>query len=58
MIQNLNYMYSSLDSNSKCVSSTIKYIGFEPIYYTINLNVVSSYMILSDFNLMFLSMYY
>ena len=54
MLQNLNYKYSSHDSNSKCVGSTIKYIGFEPIHYTINLNVVSSFMVLSDFNFMFL----
>ena len=29
--------------------SIIKFIGFEPIYYIINLNVVSSFMVFSEF---------
>ena len=33
-------MYSSYNSNIKCVGSTIKYIGFESIHYVINLDIV------------------
>ena len=40
-------MYSSHNSNIKYVDSTIKYIGVESIHYAINLDVVSSFMILS-----------
>ena len=43
-------MYSSHNSNIKCEDSTIKCIDFESFYYTINLNVISSF----DFNSMFL----
>ena len=34
--------------------STIKYIGFESIHYAINMDVVSLFMIFSDFDYMFL----
>ena len=44
--------------NIKYVGSTIKYFGFKSIHYTINLNVDSSFMVFSDFDSMFLSMYY
>ena len=37
---------------------TIKCICFESIYYAINPNVVSSFMVFIDFDFMFLSMYY
>ena len=50
-------MYYSHNSNIKCINSIIKYIGFESIYYAINLNVVSFFMIFDDFNYIFLSMY-
>ena len=43
-------MYSSHNSNIKCVGSIIKNIGFEPIHYAINLDIVLSYMIFRDFN--------
>ena len=39
-------MYSS-HSNIKCTSSAIKCIGFESIHYVINLDVVSSLLILA-----------
>ena len=42
--QNWNYRYSSYNSNIKYVASTIKYIDFESIHYTINLDIVSSSM--------------
>ena len=38
-------MYSNHNNNIKCVDSTIKYIGFEPIDYVINLTALSSFMI-------------
>ena len=47
-------MYSSYNSNFKYVGSTIKCINFESIHYNINHNVVSSSMIFSDFDSMFL----
>ena len=46
----MSYKYSSNNSN-KCV-------GFESIHYTINLNDVSSFVIFSEFDYVFLSMYY
>ena len=57
MLQNWNHRYSSHNSNIKCVGSTIIYIGFELIHYAINLDIVSSSMVFTDFNYMFLSMY-
>ena len=50
-------MYFSHSSNIKCVDSTIKCIGFESFRYVINLDVVSSFVVFSDFDYMFLSMY-
>ena len=58
MLQNYSHMYSNNNSNIKCVGLPIKCIGFEPIHYAINLNVVLSYMVFSDFDNMFSSMYY
>ena len=49
-------MYSSHDSNIKCVGSTIKCVSFESIHYVINLNIVSSSMVFSGFDSMFISM--
>ena len=40
MLHNWCYRYSNHNSNFKCVSSTIKYIGYESIHYAINLDVV------------------
>ena len=51
-------MYSSYNSNIKCVGSTIKYISFESIHYTINMNIVSSFMVFNDVDYMFLLRYY
>ena len=56
MVQNWNHMYFSHNSNIKYIGSTIKCI--ESIRYAINLDVVSFFMIFSDFDFMFLSMYY
>ena len=50
-------MYSSHNSNIKYVGSNIKCIGFESIHYAINFDVVSSFMIFSDFDFMFLLMH-
>ena len=50
-------MYYNVNSNIKCVYSTIKCIDFESFYYVINLDVVSSIVVFNDFNYMFLSMY-
>ena len=49
MLQNLSHKYYSHNNNMKCVGSTIKCLGFELIHYVINLNVVSSFMIFSNF---------
>ena len=57
MIQNWNYRYSSQNNNIKCVGLAIKCIGFKPIHYAINSDIVSSSMVFSDFDSMFLSMY-
>ena len=51
MLQNLNHRYSNH-------YSIIKFVGFEPIYYTINLSVVSSSMFFNEFLSMFTLMYY
>ena len=45
------------NSNIKYVYLTIKCMGFELFYYTINLNFVSFFIICSVFDYMFLSMY-
>ena len=58
ILQNLSHKYSSHNSNIKCVESTINYVDFQPIHYTINLDVISSFMIISEFDYMFLLMYY
>ena len=50
-------MYSSHNNNIKCVDSTTKCIGFESFHYAINLDVVASFVVFSDFNSMFLSIY-
>ena len=51
-------MYSRYNSNFKFIGSAIKCIGFDSIYYIINLDIVSSFTVFSDCNSMFLSMYY
>ena len=51
-------IYSSHNSNIKCINSTTKYIDFESFHYVIKLDVVSSFIVFSRFNFMFLSMYY
>ena len=56
MLQNLSHKYFSHNDNIKSVGSTIKYINFEPIHYTINLDVVSSFIVFMNFNYIFLSM--
>ena len=58
MLQNWSNRYSSHNSNIKYIGSTIKCIDFESIHYAINLDVVSSFVVFSDFDFMFLSMYY
>ena len=57
MLHNYNHMYYSYNNNIICVDSTIKCIDFELFYYVINLNVISSYIIFSDLDSMFLSIY-
>ena len=51
-------MYYSHNSNIKYLCSIIKYVSFEPIYYTINLYVISCSIVFNNFDYMFLSMYY
>ena len=62
MIINMSVKFESLifyhNNNIKCVGLTIKYIGFEPIHYIINLDVSSSSMISTEFDFLFLSMFY
>ena len=57
IIQNWSNRYSIHTSNIKCIGSTIKCVIVELIHYTINLIFVSSFMILSNFDSIFLSMY-
>ena len=57
MLQNWSNMYSNHSSNIKCVGTTIKYIDFESIHYTLNLDDVSSFIVYNDFDYMFLSIY-
>ena len=54
MLYNLSYRYYSHNSNIKYVNLTIKCIDFESFYYAINLNVVSSFIVFSHFDFMFL----
>ena len=58
MQQNWSHGYYSHNSNIKCVDITIKYVGFKRIHYTINLDVISSFMIFNDFSYIFMSMYF
>ena len=58
MLQNLSQRYYSHNSNIKYVDSTIKCIDFESFYYVINLDIVSSFVVFSDFDSILLSMYY
>ena len=58
MSQNLTHRYSGHNSNIQYVNSTIKCIDFESFYYAINLDVFLFFMIFSDFDSMFLLMYY
>ena len=58
MLQNWSQMYSSHNSNIKYVDSTIKCISFESFHYPINLNVFLLFMIFSDFDFIFLSIYW
>ena len=58
MMQNLSQRYSNHNSNTKYIDSTIKCIDFESFHYTINLDVVSSFVIFSDFDSLFLLMYF
>ena len=54
ILQNLSKMYFCHNSNIKCVDSTIKCIGFESFHYTINIDVISSFMVFNDFDFIFL----
>ena len=49
-------MYSNHSNNIKCVDSTIKYVGFKSIHYTINLDIISFSIVFNDFNFIFLLM--
>ena len=51
-------MYFNHNSNIKCIGSIIKYIVFKSIYHTINLNIVSSFIVFSNFDFLFSLMYY
>ena len=57
-LQNYCQKYYSYNSNIKCVDSIIKCIGFESFHYFINMKVVSSFIIFSDFDYMFQSNYF
>ena len=50
-------MYFIHNSNIKCIGLTIKCICFELIYYAISLDAISSFVVYSDFDSIFLSMY-
>ena len=55
--RNMSQMYYSYNSNIKYLDLTIKYIDFESFYYVINLNVVLFFVVFSDFDYKFPSMY-
>ena len=57
MLQNWSQKYSSHNNNINCVESTIKCIGFKSFHYIINLDVISLFMVFSDFDYIFISMY-
>ena len=50
-------IYSSHNSNIKYINSTIKYIDFELFHYTINSNIVSFFVVFSNFDYIFISIY-
>ena len=58
MQQNWSHGYYSHNSNIKYIDITIKYVGFKRIHYAINLDVISFFMIFSDFGYIFMSMYF
>ena len=58
MLENWNHRYSSHNSNTKYVGSIINDISFELIHYAINLDIDLFFIIFSDFDFIFLSMYY
>ena len=49
ILQNFSHWYSSDYSKIKCIVSTIKYISFESVHYAININIVTFFMICSNF---------
>ena len=52
--RNPNTHFDNTNSSCRTRISIIKYIYFEPIHYAINFDVVSSFMIFSEFDYMFL----
>ena len=50
----INHTYFSHNSNIEYVYLTIKFINFELINYVIDFDIVSLYIIFSDFDFMFL----
>ena len=57
MLRNWSHRYSNHNSNVKCVDLTNKCICFKSFHYSIDLDVVSSFVGFSDFDYMFISMY-
>ena len=51
-------MCYSYNNNNIYVDLTIKCIDFQSFHYAINMDVISSFVDFSDFDYMFLSMYY
>ena len=58
MLQNRNHKYYSHNNNIKYENLTIKFLSFELIYYVINLDVVSFFMIFNNFDYKFVLIYY
>ena len=57
IVYNWNKRYSNHNNNIKYIDSTIKCINFELFHYIINLYLVSSFEVFSNFDYMFISMY-
>ena len=49
ILHNLSHWYSSHYSKIKYIVLTIKYISFESVHYAININIITIFMVCSNF---------
>ena len=57
ILHNWSHMYYSHKCNIKYVKLIIKYIGFKTFYYAINFYDISSFIVFSNFDNIFISIY-